>query len=256
MTQSLASPGRASAEQILAFWDERARQFKADGRATLRETHLREVEVRAMMRRIGRLKPRTVLDVGCGNGWSTHQYARQFPGITFHGVDFSGEMIRYARQDAPPNCSFERADVTDPSSLPPGPFDLILTQRCIQNLPDWETQKRAIASLRGRLTAPRATETIARRGGALLLMECSKDGVKQLNQTRVRLGMEPIEGIEPWHNAFLRDGLMKRTFGAKVEFFCSTYMLLAKVVHKRLSYVARYLPAVGRFGYDRLYVVR
>ncbi len=67
------------------------------------------------------------------------------------------------------------------ASLPAGPFDMVITQRCIQNLPDWETQKRAI----GNLLSRRA------RGGAVLMMECSKDGVRQLNGTRQRLGLEP-----------------------------------------------------------------
>ena len=231
---------------IRAFWDDRARQFKADGRATLRETHLREVEVRTMESKIRSLRPKTVLDVGCGNGWSTRRYARQFPGVQFVGVDFSAEMIRYANLDVPPNCAFAEADVLDSASLPAGPFDMVITQRCIQNLPDWEAQKRAIGNLLSRRAA----------GGAVLMMECSKDGVRQLNGLRQRLGLEPIEGIEPWHNAFMRDADVVAEFDARVEHFSSTYMFLAKVIHKKLSYAARYLPPVGRFGYDRLYVLK
>ena len=88
-----------------------------------------------------------------------------------------------------------------------------------------------------------------------MLMECSKDGVAQLNGLRREWGLEPIANIEPWHNCFMRDDQLIRDYGARVEFFSSTYMFMAKVVHKKLSYVARYLPAVGRFGYDRLYVI-
>ena len=133
----------------------------------------------------------------------------------------------------------------DPASLPLGPFDLVMTQRCLQNLPDWETQKRAVANLRSRVV----------EGGTLLLMECSKDGVTQLNHVRADFGLDPIDGIEPWHNSFLRDQWMIDELGASIEYFTSTYMFLAKVLHKKLSYVARYLPAIGRFGYDRLYVL-
>jgi SAM-dependent methyltransferase len=233
-------------DTIRSFWDDRARQFGADGRATLRETHLREVEVRTMMRKLRDLRPGSALDVGCGNGWSTKQYARRFPGTEFVGVDFSGEMIRHARDAAPPNCRFMQADVLDAASLPRGPFDVVMTQRCIQNVPGWETQKRAIRNLMA----------VRSRRGVLLLMECSKDGVAQLNGLRTFLGLPAIDGIEPWHNTFLRDRLMIDEFGTAVECFASTYMFLAKVVHKRLSYVARYLPALGRFGYDRLYIIR
>lgn len=240
------SQATATHATIRAFWDDRARQFKADGRATLRETHLREVEIRTMEAKIRAMRPMTVLDVGCGNGWSTRRYARRFPGARFVGVDFSAEMIRYANLDVPPNCAFAVADVLDAGSLPAGPFDMVITQRCIQNLPDWQTQTRAIRNLLAR-RAP---------GGAVLMMECSKDGVRQLNGLRGRLGLAPIEGIEPWHNAFMRDRAVVKEFAARVEYFSSTYMFLAKVLHKKLSYVARYLPPVGNFGYDRLYVLK
>src|SRR6266576_2776122 len=119
-------------ERIRAFWDERARQFGADGRATLRETHLREVEVRAMMKKIAVIKPARVLDVGCWNGWSTRQYARAFPETQFVGVDFSGEMIRHAKSDVPRNCEFRQSDVLDRASLPFRLFEIVMTQRCLQ----------------------------------------------------------------------------------------------------------------------------
>lgn len=232
-------------EKIRSFWDDRARQFGADGRATLRETHLREVEVRTMMKKIRQLSPNRVLDVGCGNGWSTRQYALEFPDIQFVGIDFSAEMIRHARSDIPANCAFFEGDVLIPATLPTAPFDLVMTQRCLQNLPDWPTQQRAIENLR----------SLCGSSGKLILMECSKDGVAQLNGLRADVGLEPIENIEPWHNCFMRDAQLVETYRAKVEFFSSTYMLLAKVLDKRLSYVARYLPPLGKFGYDRLYTI-
>ena len=120
-----------------------------------------------------------------------------------------------------------------------------MTQRCLQNLPDWIRQSQAIANLL----------SVKSARGQLLLMECSKDGVEQLNCVRAQFGQDPIEGIEPWHNCFMQDIRMIDDFGAAVDCFASTYMFLAKVIHKKWSYVARYLPAIGRFGYDRLYVI-
>src|SRR5436853_2810142 len=96
---------------IRSFWDERARQFGADGRATLRETHLRDLEIKTMRAKIARLRPRRVLDVGCGNGFSTRHYAAAFPQTEFIGIDFSPEMIRHARSNVPLNCAFQIANV-------------------------------------------------------------------------------------------------------------------------------------------------
>lgn len=246
MTTLNPTPMQSAAERIRGFWDERARKFGAHQRATLGETYLRHVEVRAMLRELRRRRPCAALDVGCGNGYSTKTYAAALPGTRFVGIDFSGEMLRFAEEDKPGNASFHHADVTDDATLPAGPFDVIFTQRCIQNLPDYDTQRGAIDNLRRRL-APE---------GVLILNECSKDGVAQLNGLRQRLGLKPIEGIEPWHNCFMRDESLIRDYGAQVRYISSTYMFAAKIIHKRLARVAKHLPSVGRFGYDRFYFLQ
>ena len=247
LSEHLAAPQSSQRESIRRFWDERAQTFGTDQRATLGETYLRHVEIREVTRRLRRLRPASVLDVGCGNGFSTRHYAKAIPRTQFIGVDFSQEMIGHAAGDCPANCRFAVADVTDSSTLPRGPFDAILTQRCLQNLPDYEQQHAAIGHLLARRSA----------GGTLLLNECSKDGVAQLNGLRRRLGMEPIENIEPWHNCFMWDQNLVRDFDARIEHISSTYMLAAKIVHKKLAKWARFLPALPvRFGYDKLYVIR
>ena len=88
---------------IRAFWDDRARPFGGMARATLNESPLRRLEIRTMMRQIASTTPhpRQVLDVGCGNGFSTKQFARRFPEIEFVGADYSEEMIHHARKDVP-----------------------------------------------------------------------------------------------------------------------------------------------------------
>ena len=234
-----------SISDIKAFWDDRARQFGVRPRATLNEAPLRELEICAMACRLSRLRPRRVLDVGCGNGYSTRSFAHRFPETQFTGVDYSPEMIRQANLDVPANCTFATADVLDADSLPEGPFDVILTQRCLQNLPEDALQTIAIENL------------LARRSdrGVLLLMECSRNGVRRLNRMRRRFGREPLADLEPWHNRFMRDGRLRRRFDARVEHFSSTYMFLVKVLHPRLARIARRLPAVGTFGYDKLYVI-
>ena len=102
-----------SINDIKAFWEDRARQFGARPRATLNEAPLRELEIDAMSRRLSRLKPRRVLDVGCGNGYSTRSFATRFPDTQFVGVDYSPEMIRQASLDVPANCTFAAGDVLD-----------------------------------------------------------------------------------------------------------------------------------------------
>ena len=85
-------------------------------------------------------------------------------------------------------------------------------------------------------------------------MECSKDGVRQLNNLRRKLGKKEIENIEPWHNNFFVDANLTKDFGAKIIHFSSTYMFFTKLVERfhKLSY----LPPIGNFGYDKLYIVK
>lgn len=233
-------------KEIKKLWDTRAKEYGANCQATLGEKNLRMLEIKTMMKMIKRYNPKRVIDVGCGNGYSTKIYASEFPLVQFFGMDYSEEMIRHAKLSPIRNCSFFVGDVLDEASFNEREFDIIITQRCLQNLPDYEQQRRAINNLL----------LLKRPAGHLLLMECSKDGVAQLNQLRINLGLKPLENIEPWHNNFFIDSLLREDFGAEIIHFSSTYMFLTKVINTRLSKVGYLLPPIGKFGYDKLYIIK
>jgi ubiquinone/menaquinone biosynthesis C-methylase UbiE len=239
-----------TAEQIAkirAFWDERARTHGTEWTATLGESFLRLIEIRTMMEHIRANASDTVFDVGCGNGYSTVRYANAFPSKSFIGIDYSEEMIAQAGKHATPNCRFVVGDVLRLETFPSHKADLIVTQRCLQNIPGYDLQKRAIENLRTRLH-PR---------GSLLLMECSRTGLERLQKYRQVFGKPPLEGIEPWHNTFLHDERLVEDFSATIVHFCSTYMFFAKVIEGEGKAERGYeLPNVGSFGYDKLYVIK
>jgi len=232
--------------KIRKFWNERADSFGEKWNATLGEKYLRLLEINTIIKLLKIFTPQTVLDVGCGNGYSTKKYALSFPNVKFIGVDFSDKMIQKANEKKISNCKFFIADVTEPESIPDHDFDIILTQRCIQNLENYESQYLAIKHL----IKKKKTD------GLLLLMECSKDGVEQLNRIRKKFLKAPKENIEPWHNNFLRDQLLIKDFNANIIYFSSTYMFLTKVIHPKLDKYAYALPNIGKFGYDRLYIIK
>lgn len=231
--------------KIKAFWDARAKEYGDNWRATLGERYLRMLEIKIMKRYIRNLNPKLVYDIGCGNGYSTLAYAKQFPDIQLVGVDYSEEMIKIASKKEISNCKFIVGDILKPESLPSDEADLIITQRCIQNLPDYASQKLTIINLTTKLSTD----------GILLMMECSKDGVHQLNKMRKLFLKKPIENIEPWHNTFFVDQRIIDDFSAKVVYFSSTYMFVSKVVSSRLSWLGYLLPNIAKFGYDRLYII-
>jgi SAM-dependent methyltransferase len=232
--------------EIKKFWDTRAEMYGADWQATLGEKYLRLLEINTMKKLIKRHAPKRVLDVGCGNGFSTKIYAEKFPSIKFFGMDYSEAMIQHAKRTPILNCSFFVGDVLDEASSKEGEFDFIMTQRCLQNLPDYECQHKAINNLLKRKSP----------NGYLFLMECSKDGVAQFNQLRVRIGKKPVDNLEPWHNNFFVDKSLRKDFGAEIVYFSSTYMFLAKVMFSKLSKLGYLLPPIGKFGYDRLYIIK
>jgi ubiquinone/menaquinone biosynthesis C-methylase UbiE len=232
--------------KIKAFWDERARVHGTEWTATLGEPFLRQLEIRAMIEQIGARPSDIVFDVGCGNGYSTVRYATAFPDKTFVGIDYSEEMIAQASKHALANCRFQVGDVHRLETFPPHNADLIVTQRCLQNIPGYELQKAAIRNLRTKLQPH----------GSLLLMECSRTGLDLLQKYRRRMGKPPMEGIEPWHNTFFHDERLIEDFGASIVHFCSTYMFFAKVVEGHGTAERGFnLPNIGRFGYDKLYVI-
>lgn len=239
-------------DEIKKFWDDRAKEFGEDWRATLGEKYLRLLEIKTMTGLIKSYRPGRVLDVGCGNGYSTKLYANSFPNIEFIGIDYSEKMIQQANKSPVKNCNFVIGDVLNTNLLPEGVFDLIITQRCLQNLTDYESQQQAINNLISKKSIH----------GALLLMECSKDGVEQLNRFRTKMGLKPFENIEPWHNNFFHDNKLRKDFNADIVYFTSTYMFLVKLITIHpwvslfLSVLGYHLPQFGKFGYDRLYIIK
>jgi len=84
-----------------------------------------------------------VLDVGCGTGrWASEISAH---GKSYHGIDFSKELIEYAkgRYKHLHNCSFTQASVVDLSLEKLGetePFDLILCAGVLMYLNDADVE--------------------------------------------------------------------------------------------------------------------
>ena len=137
-----------------------------------------------------------ILDAGCGEGEGTLEYSR-IEGARIHAADFSDTRLKKARErlgDAT-NVTLLKIDFTHPFELDKD-YDIIISQRFIINLKDWELQKKVIIELVSRLKSK----------GKLLLLEGSKEGVQELNCFRNVLGLEPI-GIK-WHNLFLENAQM------------------------------------------------
>lgn len=250
-------------EEIKKHWDERAALSNAATGNTLGDDNLRNLEIEAVAKHLH--CGQKVLDVGCGNGFSTLYWARNC-GVSITGMDYSSAMIANANEilaAAEPGMKdrvdFLCADVMDPAALK-NEFDVIITERCLINLKSWENQQQAILNIRRWL----------KPGGLLLLLEGFIDKLNDLNEIRARLGLDAIKVV--WHNRFFVMSEMQDFLGRHFDLihkdnFGSTYMLLTRTIYHainregedfdaRLDYLATLLPNIGDYNYQQLLVLK
>lgn len=143
------------------------------------------------------LKHDTILDVGCGNGYTTNLLAEAFPDADITGVDFSQKMVAQAEHDYGGLIDFYAGDVLSLSRNPElvaSNFDVVLSTRCLINLANWPEQKVGIMEMRKMLNSD----------GRLILVENLKEGLDNLNAVRAKVGLDPIQ--QRWHNHYIPQG--------------------------------------------------
>jgi SAM-dependent methyltransferase len=162
----------------------------ADPYATSRDHNQRELEITAIGRALSAAGSRSLVDLGCGNGWTLISLGRRFEGMRLVGIDFAERLIGGAhtlverhRADLKSVPEFHCGDaIAHVEGLAPGSVDCVLTERFLLNLPDEATQQRVLRSIH-RALAP---------GGRLLMCEGSMEGFRGLNALRRAMGLDEI----------------------------------------------------------------
>ena len=223
---------------VKEFWGQQAQDHGASDAATAPDHFYRQnVEIKRIMEILDVTKPETLLDIGCGNGYSTIQIAKAHPAAIVIGVDYSEKMIEEAKKasNGIPNVTFLVGDVLSISRHPDLQhlrFDTILSERCLINLANWEEQKLAILQLRRLLTPD----------GSLVLVENTKEGLAKLNTMRDILKLPPIK--ERWHNFYIPEDKFKefqQEAGGKlfnfvhIENVGNLYYIISRVVYAKLA---------------------
>jgi ubiquinone/menaquinone biosynthesis C-methylase UbiE len=246
-------------EGVRAYWNSRAGLGKWAGTQDL---IAKELELRTIA---GFVQPgMRILDAGCGNGITAIEIARRFQ-VEIVAIDYAAEMVQMARENAETTplvgtIQFREGDVTHLRELA-GEFDLIYTERVLINLPDWDTQRRAIAEI----------TSLLRVGGRYAMLENSLDGLDKINVLRQQAGLDKV--IPPWHNRYFQDSeveglIMNGVTLENVVYHSSTYYFLSRVVNAWLAgregkepdynspvnELALHLPAIGDMGQGRTWV--
>ncbi len=169
-------------EENQDFWNRRADFQGIEEFATSNDPYLRALEIQKTAEYIHRIAPKTVYDLGCGNGYSTFQYALRFKDTTFLGLDYAEKMIRaaQARLESEPtgNLHFATGDITS-LQLTDACTDMVTTSRVLINLQNFDNQVKAV----------KECARILKPGGTLLLLESVSQSYDNLNKYRHKYGL-------------------------------------------------------------------
>ena len=88
----------------------------------------------ALVDHVAAAQPRTILEVGCGQGWLARGILDSLHGVTYQGVDIREDVVAFAR-DLVPEAEFVTGNAEE---LPFGDssFDLIVCAEVLEHLPD------------------------------------------------------------------------------------------------------------------------
>jgi len=181
---------RRDVDEIEAFWDEQAKTHGTSDLATAPDHYYRQLEMNCIAKRL-KLGDR-VLDVGCGNGYSTEFFSKLVSG-TYTGMDYSEEMIRLAQSRGSAKLHFTHGNaVLFPKEIADNCFDTVISTRCLINLRNWDEQQFALLEMK----------SVLPKGGRIILVENFVDGLDNLNRLREDAGLDEIE--QRWHNRYMR----------------------------------------------------
>jgi ubiquinone/menaquinone biosynthesis C-methylase UbiE len=181
-----------STDDILNLYKSEAAKHGAGGTSTIQDIRTRELEMAAIF---GYVRDgMRVLEVGCGNGYVAEELIRKFS-VDVDAFDYSHDLAAIAKtrrvSGAKGKVQFSQGDVLELDKR--DTYDLVFSERCVQNLVTWEDQKKGLDNIRRSLKV----------GGEYVMLESFWTGLNNLNAARAELDIEPIP--ESWHNLFFKE---------------------------------------------------
>lgn len=209
--------------------------------STMADERTRKMETQAILQfvelalnsRQEKQQPATIMDVGCGNGYTLEVLSKQFSGHKFIGIEKSDDLreLAISRFDSASNVELLKGDIRNPDFSKNTIADILICQRVIINLLDIEDQKTALNNIIDKVTAPGESG----RGGAMLFIEAFTSSLETLNEARSEFDFEPIPPAH--HNLYLPDDFFDHPnlapFARDIlaSNFLSTHYYVTRVLH-------------------------
>jgi len=179
------SQGAGNDQIIQSHYKLQAEKYKDSSASTMEDTIIRQKELESIFSffnlREVRVVATNVLEIGCGNGYTLQQLAEAYPHTSFHGLDFSHDLLAIAEKRKISNGSFSQGDVRN-LEFDGASFDVVYTERCLINLLSWEDQQKGLSEI----------HRVLKKGGFYFMVESFTDGFDNLNKARTELGLNNI----------------------------------------------------------------
>jgi len=252
--------------EIKDYWESRAMKYQDSLQATTEDFYMRQIELKNLSEKIKTIPCiKNVIDIGCGDGYTTIEIAKQFPDIIFIGYDFSSGMIELAKRKASreniSNVSFDVLDISKEGI--PISANLIYTSRCLINLTSEESQLMAIKRI----------HTALNDNGHYLMVENFIDGNDDFNQLRRFYELPEIRVRE--HNLYFEQNKLLSAINElfspiNIENISSLYYLVSRIIYSKICQknnqtpdyfdihhlLASQLPILGNFGPVKLLTLK
>lgn len=200
-------------------WNQRAESVSSDIEVNIMDVFQRELEYEYVTRYLG--PAMRVLEVGCGNGFSTEVFRKSVAFVD--AFDYSEAMIDRARtRCGEQNNRFFHDNILDLRHAG-GPYDAVVCVRVLINLHNLSEQRLALKNMARMVAA----------GGRLILAEGFSDGFDSLNGLRASLQLPPIQPAQINFYSHIADLIpdVPDEFKLDATFHLGAYDYLTRVVY-------------------------
>jgi ubiquinone/menaquinone biosynthesis C-methylase UbiE len=164
-------------------WNDKAKEYDGSEIGAHSDETLVELENEFILRQLKRIKPGTLLDIGCGNGRRTKKWAKHVRLLVL-GIDSSDEMIKLAHEMESNKLAFDQEDIRELETN--AKFDVVISARCLINLASEREQMNAIDKIYNLLNP----------SGYFICVEGVEEATTRLDKMREFLGIEKLKRSE------------------------------------------------------------
>jgi len=231
---------------IKEYWENQAKTYKDSYWASWGDIYMINLEMETINKHIK--KDQTILDVGCGNGFSTFDLLKNNPKLII-GLDSAENMIKEAEKKKEErkieNISFEIGDIRN-LRFNDNSFDVVYTTRVLINLPNWEMQKQGI----------KECIRVTKKGGMVIFSEAFWEPLALLNSFRILKGLPPL--VEHDFNRYLKKQKLNEFLNSlnlkfEINDFSSIYYLGSRFLRELVTderLYSGYSNPINKIFYD------